>query len=311
VESKASTDTGLIRDFRNQLERSIFKSLSEPIGELEGRFGETYSLDFEEHLGLLRRAFPDRKWPQWAADGFIRFNKEILREEIQFRQSGEYSARPEDFDRIVENTYNNTDVMDRYYLVGLYCSYFVWPHHYEILSFFREAFLNADSKEPETMSEWGVGHGLFSLLALRRWTQAKALLLDVSHPSLSFSEAILNAAGCMDRCSAQVGDVTQGPDGSPVDRLICGELLEHVPEPGLLLDRIHRTLKPNGLAYLTGAVNAPQSDHVSLFRSARELTALVEQRQLRITRQLAVCHPQRLKEQNPPMVVAMVVERIN
>lgn len=106
----------LVRDFRDELKKSIFGSLGEPIAELENRFGETFSLDFEEHLGLLRRAFPDRPWPSWAAEGFIRFNREILREEKQFRQSGKYSAQPEDFDRILEDTYDNSDVMHRYYL---------------------------------------------------------------------------------------------------------------------------------------------------------------------------------------------------
>jgi SAM-dependent methyltransferase len=301
----------LVRDFRDELKKSIFGSLGEPIGELENRFGETFSLDFEEHLGLLRRAFPERPWPSWAVEGFIRFNREILREEKRFRQSGKYSARPEDFDRILEDTYDNSDVMQRYYLVGLYCSYFVWPHHYEILSFFREAFLNAEREEPETLSEWGVGHGLFSLLALRRWKRARAVLADISRHSLSFSQAILTAAGCMERCVARIGDVTKEPEEAQVDRIICGELLEHVPEPEVLLDRMRRGLRPGGVAYLTGAVNAPQSDHVSLFRSPEELIALVERRGFQISRQLAVCHPKRRGELNPPMVVAMVVESAN
>lgn len=299
----------LVRDFRDYLQRSIFKTLGEPMAALEARFGDAYRRDFEENLGILCHAFPDRPWPKWAAEGFIRFNKEILREEARFRQSGQYSATPADFDKVFDQTYDNAEVMDRYYLVGLYCSYFVWPHHYEILSFFREAFL--EGEEPEILSEWGVGHGLFSMLALGRWPHARAVLADVSRHSLSFSEAILAAAGRLERCSVRIGDVTAAAELVPVDRLICGELLEHVPEPAVLLDRIRASLRPGGSAYLTGAVNAPQSDHVSLFRNTRELTALVESRGFRIRRRLTACHPNRREEPNPPLVVAMVVESAN
>ena len=298
----------LSRSFRAHLDKSLFKSLGAAIPELEARFGEAYLDDFEAHLELLGRAFPERPWPAWAVQGFVRFNKEILREESQFRESGEYSAKAEDFDRIVEDTYDNADVMDRFYLVGLYCSYFIWPHHYDILTFFREAFLSGAGAEPERLAEWGVGHGLFSALALKRWPRAQAELCDISRHSLNFSEALLRASGALDRCRMLLADVTSGELPQPVDRLICGELLEHTPEPQLLLDRIRQSLRPGGIAYLTGAVNAPQSDHVSLFRSGEELTSLVEGRGFRIRQQVSLCHPNRMAEQNPPTVVAMVIE---
>jgi hypothetical protein len=85
-------------------------------------------------------------------------------------------------------------------------------------------------------------------------------------------------------------------------------LLEHVPEPKVLLDQVRHGLRPGGIAYLTGAVNAPQPDHISLFRSPEELTALVEGQGLQINRKLVVCPPKRKGRLNPPMVVAMVVE---
>src|SRR5688572_5961778 len=299
----------LVSAFQEHVGRSMFRSLGEPIVDLGREFGDVYFSDFESHLHLLQSAFPAKPWPRWSADGFIRFSKQILREEASFRETGQYSAAPEDFDKITEAIYDNGAVMEGYYLVGLYCSYFIWPHHYQILSFFRDAFLRSGHAAPKTLAEWGVGHGLYSLLALQQWPGAKAVLADISRHSLSFSEALMAAAGCLDGCKPCLGDVMKSWDEWPVDRMICGEMLEHVPDPGKLLEQIRDGLNPNGLAYLTGAINAPQSDHVSLFRSEAELLRLAGENGFRVRRHLLVCHPNRRHDANPPQVLAMVAER--
>jgi 2-polyprenyl-3-methyl-5-hydroxy-6-metoxy-1,4-benzoquinol methylase len=299
-----------LQEFRDHLRKSLFSVLGDSIETLQTEFGDAYSDDFAEHLGLLQQAFPDKPWPKWAVDGYIRFNKEILREERSFLESGEYAAQPEDFDRIVEETYDNAEIMERFYLVGLYCSYFIWPHHYEVLSFYRNSFLGVGDSEPATIAEWGSGHGLYSLEAMRRWPQAHAALADISSHSLNFSKELLAAAGVADRCSYRLGDVTASPNETPVDRLICGELLEHVPDPGRLLGQIRASLKPGGIAYLTGAVNAAQSDHVYLFRSPEDVTKLVEAHGFQIRDQLAVSHPNRSADQDPPQVVAMLAQTV-
>jgi len=297
----------LLAQFKGQLDRSIFRSLGEAIAPLTQQFGQTYLRDFENHLELLKQAFPDKPWPDWAVQGYVNLNKAILKEEMHFRQTGRYAAQPEDLQRVTEAVYDNPAVMDGYYLVGLYCTYFLWPHHYRILQFFRESFLQM-GPAPGQVMEWGVGHGLLSLLALRQWPGSRATLLDLSKFSLQFAARVFQAAGVGERCTGQQGDVLELNPIPAAERIICSELLEHVPDPDRLLQRLRGALAPGGIAYLTGAINAAQPDHVFLFTSDEQLLALIQEHGFKIRAHLTACHPNREGDRNPPAVVAMVVE---
>jgi 2-polyprenyl-3-methyl-5-hydroxy-6-metoxy-1,4-benzoquinol methylase len=297
----------LISEFHARLDRSVFRSLGTPLIDLADRCGPAYLRDFEGYLELLHTAFPERRWPEWAVQGYVNLNKAILKEEMAFRQTGQYTAKPEDLKRVTEEVYDNEDVMDRYYLVGLYCTYFLWPHHYRILDFYRRSFLHVGPL-PQHLMEWGAGHGLLSLEALRHWDTTRATLVDLSKFSLAFSQRLLQAARVGKRCTYRQGDVLEMQALPPADRLVCSELLEHVPDPDRLLERLRGALAPGGLAYLTGAINAAQPDHVYLFTSDEQLFRMLESHGFALKAHLTACHPNREGDRNPPAVVAMVVE---
>ena len=297
----------LVSEFRARLDRSLFRSLGAGIADLANQYGEAYCQTFESHLELLRLAFPEKQWPEWAAQGYINLNKAILKEELSFRQSGQYAAKPEDLQRVTEEVYDNEAVMDGYYLVGLYCTYFLWPHHYRIFEFYRQSFLQV-GPPPKQMMEWGVGHGLLSLEALQFWPTARATLLDLSKFSLAFAQRLLQAGQVGERFRGRQGNVLELTEFPQTDRIICSELLEHVPEPDRLLEQLRGALAPGGLAYLTGAINAAQPDHVYLFTSDEQLFRMIENHGFVIKAHLTACHPNREGTHNPPAVVAMVVE---
>jgi SAM-dependent methyltransferase len=297
----------LIGEFQARLDRSIFRSLGAAIGSLTEQWGNAYVRDFQDHLELLQQAFPDKPWPDWPVQGYVNLNKAILKEEMHFRQTGRYAAQPEDLERVTEAVYDNAEVMDGYYLVGLYCTYFLWPHHYRILEFYRRSFLQV-GPAPDHVMEWGVGHGLLSLLALRQWPNARATLLDLSRFSLTFAERLLAAGRTSERCVRRQGDVLKLAPLPSTNRIICSELLEHVPDPDRLLERLREALAPGGIAYVTGAINAAQPDHVYLFTSDEQLFRTLEKHGLKIRAHLTACHPNRENDPNPPAVVAMVVE---
>jgi ubiquinone/menaquinone biosynthesis C-methylase UbiE len=299
----------LVSEFYGRLHRSVFRSLGAPILNLAEQHAPGYLPDFERHLALIRSAFPDKPWPDWAVQGFINLNKAILQEEMHFRETGQYAAQPEDLKRVTEAVYDNEDVMDRFYLIGLYSTYFLWPHHYRILDFYRRSFLQ-EGPAPRQLMEWGVGHGLLALEALRQWPAARATLVDLSKYSLAFAARLLDAAGVRMRCESRQGDVLQLGPMPPAERIICSELLEHVPDPDGLLDKVRGALAPGGIAYLTGAINAAQPDHVFLFTSDQQLLRMVESHGFKIRAHLTACHPNRAAEEMPPAVVAMVVESI-
>lgn len=317
--SNAVPGLELLSDFRARLDGSLFRSLAKGIDIIQAEFGPAYLADFETHLSLLRRAYPERPWPAWAADGFVSFNRMVLKEELAFQDSGAYSAGAEDIGRITAEIYDSSKVMDGYYLVGLYATYFIWPHHYRMLEFYRHSFLGAgvgragagcaEAGEVARFAEWGVGHGLLSAEALARWPEARAWLFDLSAHSLAFARRLLEAAGHAGRCAFLQGDVVEEAELPVVDRLVCSEVLEHVPRPDLVLERVRAALAPGGRAFLTAAVNAPQADHVHLFRDDGEVFAMARAAGLAVGPHLSVVHPSRASDARPPQVVGMVVER--
>jgi SAM-dependent methyltransferase len=273
---------------------------------IAAEFGDRYLADFDRHLQLLREAYPERPWPAWPADGYIAFNRMVLKEEQAFRKTGAYSASEGDIDRISEEIYNNPDVMNKYYLVGLYVTYFIWPHHYRMLDFYRREFLGPEAGEAASFAEWGVGHGLLSADALQRWPQAQAHLYDLSPHSLGFAQRLL--ARHAGRCVFLQDDVATAPSLPTVDRLVCSEVLEHVPRPELVLQRATAVLAPGGRAFLTAAIDAPQPDHIYLFRSDQEVFDMVAANGLTVRSHLSVVHPSRQSDDRPPRVLGLVVE---
>jgi SAM-dependent methyltransferase len=311
------TDDNLVSSFRSSLQASLFRTLGSGIDQLEQEFGAPYRQAFGHHLALLRAAHPDRPFPAWPVNGFIALNRMILKEELAFRESRTYSAGPADMERITAEVYDSDAVMNGYYLVGLYLTYFIWPHHWQMLRYYHQSFLadgtgveRGDSALAGGFAEWGVGHGLLSLAALVRWPQARGFLFDLSDHSLAFARAVLEAAGHGGRCTFVQGDVLQATDLPKVARLVCSEVLEHVPDPLKVLQRVRTALLPGGRAFLTAAVNAPQSDHVYLYRSDEEVFEMAHQAGLRTCSSLSVVHPNRHNDLLPPSVVGLIVEPV-
>src|SRR4051812_40121748 len=85
----------LVSEFQHRLDRSVFRVLGTSIEELAREYGDAYIADFQEHLDWLRTGYPDRPWPGWAVQGYVQLNKAILIEEVKFRETGAYSATPD------------------------------------------------------------------------------------------------------------------------------------------------------------------------------------------------------------------------
>lgn len=303
----SSIEPVLVKELQKKLKNSFFSFLASSMDVLEMTYGNDYLIDAERYLQLLKKTFPSKNFIEWALDGFITFNREILKEEKVFKEKGHYSAGVYDFERVCNEVYKNPDIMKGYYLVGMFLSYFCWQHHYELLSFYRKNFLESTDSIPHTVMEWGVGHGLLTLLALSSWPKVKSIVYDISPYSLKFSQKLFFTAGYDANCKYRIGDVLK--ESVPcVDRLICGELLEHVPDPKSLMNKVYRSLRPGGLAFVTGAVNSAQHDHVYLFRSPEEIYSLANECNLNITSSIAVVHPSRKGHELEPTVVAMILE---
>lgn len=292
----------MVNEFRQYLKKSLLTSLDRSIDELGAKYGDEYFADFEKHLSFLSKVLNVPDFPRQAASAFIKFNKEILKEELAFRETGQYSSS--DFGQIRRDVYENPEVMGNYYLTGLYLTYFIWPHHYRLLRFYRDDFL-AKAGEVSVFMEWGVGHGLLSQLAFTRWPSAKARLYDVSPFSLQFAQKLLASTG-FSASEVVLGDVTVMETGQ-ADAIICGELLEHVPDPRKLLRKLRASLRPGARAFMTGAINSAQEDHLTLFSSVDQILQLVTEEGFTVAESVTLIHPNRAKEKDAPTVLALVL----
>lgn len=216
--------------------------------------------------------------PRQAVAAYIRMSMEYLVLQSQLEKSGHYTYAS--FDEVNQHVYSNPDVMLDYYLDGLLLSQMWWPNHYRICRFFEESFLDKLPRSDLKAVEIGPGHGLHTGLFVRRCARWRLTSCDISEHSIAYAADWMRHF-CGDAADQATfvkvdADSPFGPGADTYDALICGEVLEHLEQPGDFLREVARRLKTDGLAFLTAAIYAASIDHIYLFHSVDEVRALVQ-----------------------------------
>jgi 2-polyprenyl-3-methyl-5-hydroxy-6-metoxy-1,4-benzoquinol methylase len=200
---------------------------------------------------------------------YRRFNAQVIAEQARFMRTGQYNPQPLE-PAFVRDTY----------LPGLLASWLRWPHQAELVRWFRTEYLplvrDAD------FYDVGFGTGLFSRLALEE-TQpgVTAVGYELSEEAAAFAERHLRAYGVDARFEARIADVTVSPPPARPS-LLCVEVIEHLDDPVALLRALRRMC--DGRAFITTALNAPNRDHVHLYRTLDEVGQDLEAAAFRILR---------------------------
>ena len=110
------------------------------------------------------------------------------------------------------------------------------------------------------------------MLAINHTDYAKYLGIDISPTSVQM---------CREMVTERVSDKTKNIevkeqdffayDGPVCDAVVLGEILEHVEQPRLFLEKIHEITHDNSFIYVTTVVNGPAKDHIYLFRTVEEV----------------------------------------
>jgi SAM-dependent methyltransferase len=198
-----------------------------------------------------------------ALRDFIALSEEFVRLQIDLDKSGHYAYSS--YDEVRAIVYDNPEVMDRRYLNGLFLSTAFWVNHTKILDYFHREFCDTASATG-TLLEAPAGTGIFISEFARRnpgWTTE----------GIDISESAVGGAPMIDK-----KDVFALPEDRKFDRIICGELLEHLEKPVELLETLSRLLAPGGTIFLTTAVWAANIDHIYLYISAQEVRDMLETR---------------------------------
>jgi SAM-dependent methyltransferase len=207
-----------------------------------------------------------------AARSYSRMTMDFLREQIRFSKTGVY--RLDDAHVAEKNVYSQPEVM-RYYMVGLFLSYLLWPNHFKIISFFKTYIQQVPAIE--SYLEIAPGHGLFAMEVMRRFPGLKSTLLDISETSIRVTGEILAAFQVApSRLRFINGDfLSVLIEGDGFDFVSMGEVLEHVNDPARFLQRACRLLRPGGTIFMSTCVNCPAIDHVYNFRNADEIRNMI------------------------------------
>lgn len=246
--------------------RNIPRSLQRP--DYDRSFGERICRLVEEvnrRLGIAYEA---------AVEEFLIACTEFLRLQHQLERTGKYPCQS--FEQARRSVYDDPRVMLTTYLNSLLLSQALWINHYRLFDFYRRRFCAAD-RMPEAgrVLEVPVGTGLFLSEFVCRNPSWEALGIDLSASSIQFARQVVSLHGAGEKVTLRQQDVFEAPADVRFDRIICGELLEHVDRPEALLRKLGTLLAPGGRLFLTTAIWAAEPDHVYLFESAAQVRELL------------------------------------
>jgi SAM-dependent methyltransferase len=213
-------------------------------------------------------------------DGYLSFTFDVNSSQRAYEQTGRY--RSQTAEEIYAKIYAIRDIMTAYHW-GMYATLFAWEHHLAIVELFERSFLSRfPVDEPTELVDFGCGSGVWSALALSALPKAHARLVDISPITVDITARMLTAAGFADRAAVRIGDATKPIGGRAADGAISGFVLAHLERPQRLFNAIAEGLRTHGMAFVTVALSAAESDHISEFTHEGEVIALAEGSGLRL-----------------------------
>jgi 2-polyprenyl-3-methyl-5-hydroxy-6-metoxy-1,4-benzoquinol methylase len=240
-------------------------------------FGSPLISSFEAELFTLFDS--DSKKLSSAVTGYAKFSLEAMKLQMKFQKTRQYESAS--YAEANNQVYQNRDYMFNLYLPGILISHYLWRHHYKQQIFFDHFLLPIISEKETLFYDVGIGTGFYSKRMLEK-TRMKGVGFDMSPHSIEFTEALIQSHGLNARYSTRLEDICNLKDQVQADVIVNIEVLEHLENPRSFLKCLVAMLKPGGHAFIAAAVNAPNEDHIYLYRSGEEVAQHIEESGLRI-----------------------------
>jgi SAM-dependent methyltransferase len=260
-------------------------------------FGNVWEMEVDETISHL---FPTDEKLAAAVKGYEQFALEIMRLQIDFAKTGEYA--PQTYSEADAAVYQNTDFMTNTYLPGLLLAWFLWPHHYRQVQFFKAFVRDMARSGASKFYEVATGTGLYSRLALQGAQSTVGVGFDISPASCTFTDNHVRAFRLGQRYEMKLQNVLED-EPEPVNWLICCELIEHFADPMVVL-RALRKLNPHGKTFIATALNAPNMDHLYNFTTPDSILTMLHEAGFHVLQmEFNAAYP----AVTPPQVAAFVV----
>lgn len=241
--------------------------MANKIEESVAAFGPELARRMDDTLGAV---FPESEQLERALLGYADFAIDALRLHAVFEKTGEYAAKT--YAEAASEVYHSRDYMLDLYLPGILLSHFLWPHHYRQREFFEAMFLPEVRRAADArFFDVGVGTGYYSRLMLQGAPHSSGVGIDISATAAEFTVRHVAGFGLAGRYDMQLRDVIEQTPDEPRPFVLSVEVLEHLEDPVTFLRALRRILKPGGLGFITAALNAPNADHIYLYRSPLEV----------------------------------------
>lgn len=267
--------------------------------------GGSWEKEISERIALVFGSMPNDDWRE-AVDGYAEFCTDALRAQVFFERHGRYPES--DYDTVVAACYADEDYMNRRYLPGQYLSHYIWPHHFRMLSRYRDVLLGGVSSEIRNFYEVGVGCGMYSLQTLLRRPECRGIGFDISPFSTAFTARVVKAHGLADRYETRTQDAFVNGPSELADLVISQEVLEHLPDPANFVAQLRSMTRPDGWGYITAAINAAHTDHIYLYRSPNEVVEQLERAGwVIVDKQIESNYPEK-PEQFRPTIAGFLVQ---
>jgi len=268
-------------------------------------FGEKWLNEFISELKML----PDNlEFFKEIAKGYGSFCVEALRLQRDFDKSGLYPENS--YDNALKTVYQNEKYMLNVYLPSLFLTHFLWSHHYKLQIWVKKQFFSKiDSTKESKFFDVGIGTGFYSYKFLKNFNNLFGYGYDISSASNAYTKNILSKNKLMNRYSLENKFVKFAPKDT-FDYLICIELLEHLENPLQLLIDMHEKLKMNGLGIISAAINAPNRDHIYLYKSMAEVRNQIIKSGFKIQNEIELLAYEKIQERTVPSSGVFIVSKI-
>lgn len=171
-----------------------------------------------------------------------------------------------------------------FYPVVTHFTYALQPSATARLNFVKGVVKSINARQA-SFADLGCGSGviLSEILMMKPlWTGHG---LDISREAVAYARKLTAHKQVADRTSFRAGNVTHLPYADEsLNLVIASEIIEHMPEPELVVREIRRVLKPGGQLILTMPLESHTPGHIHTLSSREDLRDLCEQAGLRVRR---------------------------
>ena len=256
-----------VRQIRDYLSVK-FPYFSKVIDKRYSDFGDSWIERFEKELDCF--FLDDKKKLQIAAHGYGMFTLDGLRLQKKFDKTLQYENKR--YEDLKQEVYLNEEYMFSLYLPGILLSHYLWPHHYRQLLWFNEEFVPLVRKDSvKKFCDVGVGTGFYSKEMLRNFPRILGHGHDISDHPLKHTMLMLGRWGYGDRYFSHQHDIIKEHTSEKADCAINVEVLEHLEDPVTFLKSLKHMVKFKGYAFVTVAIDAPNKDHIYLYRDLKSV----------------------------------------